>query len=388
MTDAVPSNTAPNTAGNSGGGAGGSSGGAGGVGGGAGGVGGCGCGHGGSGRGRREKKKCGTCRLFHDPQSACWEVCPQCGQRHHYKAPCSRVQDPPRFLVDENRALHERIRVLEQDNARLRSELDMQVTITNMHQQRLQQQNQGSIYSSPYSYSQPAMRPQAFNSLSVQPPAWEPPRPSGSFSGFGPSDQMAPTRSGPSQGSGTSVGGRGREGGGAEKKEAEKPKKRAEASKAKIEDLRKKQAEEKKQPGEKNEPSSTPANNCDQAASTEGKKKTRSRRRRRGQQKEKEAEEKKGEGASGNTEAMEVDEEAQALTSAGPDAGGEESNREAEESTLPFRERSLEGQVPSVAPAVAPQPQPQPQFSQQASEPADNSAPGVGDGSGEASGPS
>ena len=373
-TDAVPSNTAPNTAGNSGSGVGGNSG--------------AGGGHGESGGGKEEKRRCATCGLFHRPQVACWEVCTWCGERHHYRAPCTRVQDPQRLLVEENRALHEQNRALEQENARLRSQLDMQITITNLQQQQLQQQTLGSMYSSPYSFSQPAMQPQAFNSLSMQPPAWEQPRASGSFSGFGRSKQTAPTWSGLSQGSGTFVGGKGREGDGAEKKEAEKPKKIAESSKKKIGGLRKKQADVKKQPGEKNELTSTLADNCDQAASTEGKKQSRSSRQRekRRQQKAKEAEGKRIEGVSGHTEAMEVDKEAQAPTSAGPDEGGEENNREAEESNLAFRERSPEGQVPSVAPAVAPQPQPQP--SQKASEPAGSSAPGVGDESGEASGPS
>ena len=358
MTDAVRPDAASNPAGNSGGGNGGE--------GGAGGAG------GGSGGKKGEKKKCGKCGHVHHTQVACWEVCALCGKRHHYRASCQRVPDPQRSLVEENRALHERNRALEQELAQVRGQLHTQMQITNL----LQQQAQGSVYSSPFSLPQPAMQPQALQAPSMQPPAWEQPKVPGSFSGFRRPKQATNTRSGPPQA------GKGSEGGGAdatkrpEKKEVvEQPKKMAEASKEKIAELRKKQAEAKKQSAEKKEPSSTPADKGDQAASTDGKKPSRGQRRRENRMK---AEEKKKEGALGNTEAMEVDEEAQAPTSTGPDDGGEEG---AEVSTLAFRERSSEGE----AGAVDPQPQPQPQ---QASAPADNSVSGVVDGNGAASGPS
>ena len=306
MTDAVRSDAAPKSAGNSGGGNGGE--------GGAGGAG------GGSGGKKGEKKKCGKCGHVHHTQAACWEVCTLCGKRHHYRASCQRVPDPQRSLVEENRALHERNRALEQELAQMRGQLQTQLQITNLQQQQLLQYAQGSTYSSPFSLLQPAMQPQALQAPSMQPPAWEQPKVPGSFSGFRRSKQATNTRSGPPQG------GKGSEGGGADatrgpaKKEVVmQPKKMAEASK-----------------------------------------------------------EKKKEGASGNTEAMEVDEEAQAPTSTGPNDVGEDG---AEVSTLAFRERSSEG----GADAVDPQPQPQPQ---QASAPADNSVSGVVDGNGAVSGPS
>ena len=365
MTDAVRSDAAPNPAGNSNGGNGGA-----GAGGG---------GHGGNGGGKGEKKKCPRCGLVHHTQAACWEVCTLCGRRHHFRAPCQLVQDPQRRLVEENRALHERSRILEQELAQVRGQLHTQMQINNL----LQQQAQGSIYSSPFSLPQPAMQPQALQAPGMQPLAWEQPRVPGSFSGFRRSKQVTNTRSGPPHGAGSSRGGKGSEGGdedatkSPEKKEvAAQPKKRAEASKEKIAELRKKQAEAKKQPAEKKDPSSTPADNCDQAASTEGKKQSRGQRRRGNKRRS----EKEKEVTSGNTEVMEVDEEAQAPTSTGPNDGG------AEVSTLPIRERSSEGEAGAVDPAVDPQPQPPPP--QQASEPADNSVSGVVDGNGAASGPS
>ena len=120
MTDAVPSDTAPNPAGNRSAGESGS--------GGAGGAGGDAGGHGGSGGGKREKKKCARCNLVHHPEAACWEVCALCGWRHHYRAPCQRgAQDPHRSLVEENRALRERNQFLEQELARTRGQLNMQM---------------------------------------------------------------------------------------------------------------------------------------------------------------------------------------------------------------------------------------------------------------------
>ena len=238
------------------------------------------------------------------------------------------------------------------------------------------QQAQGSLYSSPFSLSQPAMQPQALQVSGMQPLASQQSRPLGSSSGFRRSKQVASTRSEPPQGHGISRGGKGKESGGevATKslEEVEQPKKRAESSKEKIADLR------KKQPAEKKDPSPTPADKSDQAASTEGKKQSRGQRRRENErkkkaelQREKEAKGEKGEGVSGNTEAMDVDEEVQALTSTGPNDGGGESSREAEVSTLAIRERSSEGD-------------PQPQ----ASKPADNSVLGTVDGDGAAPGPS
>lgn len=316
-------------------------------------------------------------------------------KRHHFRAPCPQGPDPQRSLVEENRALHDRNRALEQELAQVRGQLNTQLQITNLYQQ----QTQGSIYSSPFLPSQPAMQPPALQASGMQPQAWEQPRASGSFSGFGRSKQTANTRSGPPKGAGSFRGGKGSEGGGedaakgSEKKVAEQPKKRAEASKEKMADMRKKQAEAKKQPVEKDAQSSTWADECNLAASTEGKMPSRGQRRRENlrnrkaenEQKQKEVEGEKKEGASGNTEAMDLDEEAQAPTSTDPNDGGEESSR-ASVSTLAFRERSSEVEAGAGEPTGASQPQPQPY--QQASEPAKNSVPGVDDGSGAAPGPS
>ncbi len=71
-----------------------------------------------------------------------------------------------------------------------------------------------------------------------------------------------------------------------------------------------------------------------------------------------------------------MDEQARALTSTGPNDGGEEFNRGAEVSTLAFRERSSEVEAGAVDPAVVSQLQPQPQPPQQVSEPAENSVSG------------